>query len=220
MSNANELKKTLDRVANHLAIRNVTLACTLKSRASSDDVREAENRLGLALPESYVDFVMSFADGFVVSWFIEDGPFGFAEMTTMSSSIDGILGMREWRIFDDDSARKYGFPYVDDSELALVTNKLMRNWIPFHAEANGDYFSIDLNSNGSGRVIFDKHDWLDGGTGHNGFLMADNLFSFFNSWGNICFSQPKTLWWPSVIVEDRVDWLSDEFDDEFRLKDC
>ncbi len=211
------MQAILDRVATHLAGYGVNLYCTLKPKASVEDVDAAHDRLGLALPDSYIEFITQFANGFELSWYSDNGGFAWFEMATMESSIDGVLGMRNWRFYDDVAACEYGFPYVDDSELALVTNRLMHNWLPIHAEENGDYFSINLNTAGMGCVIFDQHDWLDGGTGHNGFPMASDLPSFFKSWGMVCFSHPQSLRWKSVVGEDGVNWDSNEFDDRFRL---
>ncbi len=86
-----------------------------------------------------------------------------------------------------------------------------------HREGNGDFISIDLNSDRFGMIIFDSHDWLDGGTGENGFLMAPDLLTFIERWGHVCFCPPKTLCWKSVLKNDGVDWDSDHFDAEFRL---
>ena len=93
----------------------------------------------------------------------------------------------------------------------------MHYWLPFQAEGNGDFLSINLNRAGQGQTVFDQHDWLDGGTGENGFQMADNLSEFVNSWAAVCFSLPKHLWWKSVLTDTGVDWSSDQFDDRFRI---
>ncbi len=69
--------------------------------------------------------------------------------------------MREWRFYDMKPRVSMGFHTLMDSELAFETNRLMRNWIPIHAEGNGDYFSINHKSGRCfGNVIFDQHDWL------------------------------------------------------------
>jgi hypothetical protein len=125
--------------------------------------------------------------------------------------------MRDWRLYSDDAALEYGFPHVKDSQLALRTNQMMHKWLPFHRVGNGDFLSVNVNSDGFGNVIFDAHDWLDGGTGDNGFLMAPDLMTFFEQWGNVCFCPPKTLWWKSVLTNDGIDWESEHFDREFRL---
>lgn len=208
----------LDRVANHLAELGINLHCTLNPKATTKDVDAAQQRLGIGLPDSYIDFITQFANGMSLSWTTDDdGSFAAFEMTSIESSIDGALGMRDWRFYDDDEARDYGFPFVDDSELAMTTNRLMHNWIPFHAEGNGDNFSINLNPDGFGNVIFDQHDWLDGGTGQNGYLMSPDLPTFFESWSNVCFSQPTSLCWKSVIDVGGAKWDSLEFDDRFRM---
>ncbi len=213
----NSIQASIDRVAAHLATVGINLQCELNSKATARHVDAAQKRLGISLPVSYVEFITQFSNGIKLSWDADAGPFASFEMATLESSIDGALGMREWRFYDDEAARKYGFPYVDDSELAFETNRLMRNWIPIHAEGNGDYFSINLNPDGVGNVIFDQHDWLDGGTGYNGHLMAPDLPTFIESWAAVCFCHPRSLWWKSVIGEDGVNWNSDEFDSRFRV---
>jgi len=197
---------------------NIELRCQLNPKSTTRDVDAAQKRLGFALPESYIEFITRLANGLELSWHADESPFASFEMATLQSSIDGALGMRDWRFYDDAAARKYGFPYVDDSELAMVTNRLMHNWIPIHAEGNGDHFSINLNPDGFGAVIFDQHDWLDGGTGHNGYIMAADLPAFIESWSAVCFSRPRSLWWKSVLYENGVNWGSNEFDDRFRVK--
>jgi len=209
--------KAFERVRNHLSPMGIKLRCKLNPKATTRDVDNAHSRLGLALPQSYVEFVTQVANGFELSWRLKEGPFASFEMASLDASTDGMLGMREWRFYDDAAAAAYGFPYVDDSALAMKTNKLMHNWLPIHAEGNGDNFSINLNAGACGKLIFDQHDWLDGGTGNNGFVMSSDLPSFLESWANVCFSQPKGLWWKSVIGSDGVTWNSNEFDNRFRI---
>lgn len=207
----------IEQVRSHLRTMGIKIHCKLNPKATMRDVDNANSRIGLALPESYVEFITQVANGFELSWRSKEkkGPFASFEMTSLDASIDGMLGMREWRFYDDTAAAAYGFPYVDDSALAIETNKRMHNWLPIHPEGNGDNFSIDLES--GGKLILDQHDWLDGGTGDNGFLMASDLPSFLESWANVCFSYPQGLWWKSVIGSDGVTWTSDEFDNRFRI---
>ena len=211
------MQNTLDRVAVYLENLNVKLLCELSPKATQDDLNTAQEQAGLALPESYITFLTQFANGLELSWVCEGAFSTTADVAPVESSIGGMLGMRDWRLYDDDAAREYGFPYVDDPEQALETNRLMHNWIPFHAVGNGSNFSINLNNDGFGHVIFDQHDWLDGGTGYNGFMMSSDLPSFFESWASVCFSQPQSLDWKSVIDDDGVKWDSSEFDDRLRL---
>ncbi|MEX0867872.1 MAG: SMI1/KNR4 family protein [Pirellulales bacterium] len=216
-SNMNLMQPLIDGVAAHLASMGIKLHCKLNGKATAGDIDTALKRLGIPLPASYVEFITQFSNGIELSWNADGASFASFEMATLESSIDGALGMRDWRFHDDEAARDYGFPYVDDSKLAVETNRQMHNWIPIHAEGNGDNFSINLNPDGFGNVIFDQHDWLDGGTGHNGYFMAPDLPTFIESWAAVCFSHPKSLWWKSVIGEDGVNWNSDEFDDRFRV---
>ncbi|QDS89511.1 SMI1 / KNR4 family protein [Rosistilla ulvae] len=212
------MQNILDRVAKHLADAGIVLSVELNPPATTGDIDAAQSRIGFALPPAYVEFVTQFANGLTLYWTSDDDPFGSFELEPVANSVGGALEMRDWRFYDDDAARKYGFPYTDDSDLALVTNRLMHNWIPLHAEGNGDNFSLNLNPEGFGNVLFDHHSWLDGGTGANGFLMANDFTSFFESWSTVCFAQPKSLWWKSVLTDGGVDWASDQFDDRFRLK--
>lgn len=218
-SECNNMRETLENVAAHLSDLGIELQCKLNPKTTTHFIGTVEKRVGFALPESYVEFVTTFANGLELFWQSsdDDGRFGRFEMSTLKSSVEATIGMRDWRFFDDDAADEYGFPYVDDSELAVITNRLMRNWIPIHSEGNGDHVSINLNPDGFGCVIFDQHDWLDGGTGQNGFVMSKDLPSFFASWGKLCFCQPSSFCWKSVIGENGVDWTSDEFDIRFRV---
>lgn len=207
----------LDSVAKHLATMGIKLRYKLNPTVATRDIEEAQAKLGLELPDSYTAFITRFANGFDLSWRAKRGPSASFEMSSLQSSCEGLLGMRDWRVYDEAGAREYGFPFVDDSELALHTNRRMRNWLPVHAVGNGDFFSIDLNPGGCGKLIFDQHDWLDGGTGNNGCVMSEDLPSFLESWAGVCFSQPRSLWWMSVIGSSGVTWGSDEFDDRFRV---
>jgi len=211
------MQKILDRVSKHLASVGVSFHAELNPPTTASDIESAQERIGFLLPPDYVDFVTGFANGLSISWSLDDGPFAAFELAPLESSVSSALGMRDWRFYDDDAAREYGFPYTADPELALVTNRLMHNWIPLHAEGNGDNFALNLNPDGYGNVVFDHHSWLDGGTGENGFLMGATLTSFLESWATVCFAQPKSLWWKSVLTDSGVDWASSEFDDRFRL---
>ncbi len=211
------MQVVIDRVSKHLASLGIRLKCALNPTADPAEIDAAQERIGQPLPSSYIQFVTQFANGLSLSWSTDAEPFASFDMEDVDSAVSGALSMRDWRFYNEESARKYGFPYVDDSELALVTNRLMRNWIPLHAVGNGDNFSLNLNEDGFGNVIFDDHSWLDGGSGDNGFLMAADFPTFFESWGAVCFCQPKSLWWKSVLTDNGVNWDSDQFDDRFRL---
>ena len=212
-----QMQEILDRVSKHLSSVGIALHAKLNPTANASDIESAQTRIGFSLPPDYVDFVTRLANGLSISWASDDGPFASFELESVGDSVGGALEMRDWRFYDDEAAREYGFPYTDDPKLALDTNRSMHNWIPLHAEGNGDNFSLNLNPDGYGNVVFDHHSWLDGGTGANGFLMGTTLTYFLESWANVCFVQPRSLWWKSVLTESGVDWASSEFDDRFRL---
>jgi cell wall assembly regulator SMI1 len=211
------MQVVIDRVSKYLAKFGVRLGYSLNPTADQAAIEAAQERMGLPLPSSYIEFVTQFANGLSLSWSTDDGVCAAFNMEDVETSVNGALSMRDWRFYSEEAARKYGFPYVDDSNLALVTNRLMHNWIPLHAEGNGDNLSLNLNRDGFGNVVFDDHSWLDGGTGANGDLMATDLPTFFQQWGEVCFCQPKSLWWKSVLTDAGVNWESEQFDDRFRL---
>ena len=212
------MQTNLDQATKHLAQLGIQLKHKLNPTLSARDLDAAQKQLGLELPDSYIQFVTQFANGFELVWEAKGEEVNWVEMFTLDYSIEGTLSMRDWRFYSEEKAREYGFPYVDDSELALETNRRMHNWLPLFREGNGDLISIDLNQDGFGRAIFDQNNWLDGGTGHNGFPMAADLPSFIQAWGQVCFAYPKDLWWKSVLGDDGVNWDSDQFDDRYRLK--
>ena len=211
------MQATFDRVAYHLQSLGIPLEVELNETVTSEAGNIVQEQLGVVLPESYLQFVTQFADGFQLRWSEPKGASTNFEMEGVESSLEGMLGMRDWRFYDEEGARKYGFPSVDDFELALDTNRRMHNWLPIYRVPNGDYISIDLNPDQLGQVIYDDHSWMDGGTGHNGYLMAPDITSFFQAWGSVCFSQPRSYWWKDVLAEAGVDWKSDQFDDRFRI---
>jgi hypothetical protein len=95
----------------------------------------------------------------------------------------------------------------------------MWSWLPFHQEGNGDQFCIDLGDP-SRPVVFDQHDWLDGGTGDNGHILASNFREFISDWGRVCFQAPESLYWPSCFLpEGGVDWAGPQFRDPFRVEE-
>lgn len=68
----------------------------------------------------------------------------------------------------------------------------------FQDEDNGDGFCLDTALDHS-PVVFDQHDWYDGGTGENGHHLADSLLQFYMDWAPVCFQIPSSL-----LVADRT----------------
>ena len=86
-------------------------------------------------------------------------------------SFDKLSWKTEWQ--DDND-----FRYTKNPALAKQTALKMRKWMPFHDEGNGDGFCLDTALDPA-PVVFDQHDWYDGGTGENGHRLADSLLQFY-----------------------------------------
>jgi hypothetical protein len=126
-------------------------------------------------------------------------------------SIDDVSWLTEWR--DD-----YEFAHVEDSALAKRTALKMRKWLPLWGIGNGDCLCLDASADPS-PVLFNKHDWYDGGSGGNGHKIAESLIDFYSDWARVCFQFPSRLWWAGVFNKngEGIDWASDEFREPFRL---
>src|SRR5690606_16890339 len=108
-------------------------------------------------------------------------------------------GWRDFALYSPEKAENYGFPYTDDPALAKRTAARMWHWLPVIEMWNGDLFCLDLGEP-SCPVIFNQHDWMDGGTGDNGRLMAENFRAFLVGWGSVCFQFPKPIYWPDCLL--------------------
>ena len=107
------------------------------------------------------------------------------------------------------------FPHVKNERLARRTYAKMEWWIGIHDEGNGDRICIDTADAGE-PIVFDQHDWFDGGTGANGTRMAANLQAFLDGWSSVCFQHPRSLWWPKVLSRRGVSWRNKkEFERRF-----
>jgi hypothetical protein len=124
---------------------------------------------------------------------------------------------RQYALYAPEKAEQYGFPYTENPELAKRTAARMWDWLPVIAEGNGDLICVDLGVP-SHPVIFHQHDWMDGGTGDNGHLLADNWGEFLAKWATVCFQFPKSLWWPSAFKPGGgIAWEGEQFRDPFRI---
>lgn len=178
-------------------------------------MEELRKRASIPLPESLLALYQEIGDGMRFHWSSgeEEGPFANIEFEPLEDLMSEHESARSYSVEWDDS---YQYPFVDDSILAKQTALKMRNWFAFHAEGNGDMFCLDT-ADPSCPVVFDQHDWMDGGTGDNGAVMAASLRQFMEEWSQVCFQMPTSLWWGSVLRDGRVDWNSDEFPQPLRL---
>ena len=122
-------------------------------------------------------------------------------------------------LYSPERAEEYGFPYTKDPILAKRTAARMWNWLPVIEEGNGDSICLDLDAP-SCPVVFDKHDWMDGGSGDNGHPLAPNWRAFLLGWGSVCFQVPDGLYWPWCFRPGGgVAWDSESFRSPFRIAD-
>ncbi len=168
----------------------------------------AERKLGSHLPADLRQLYMDLGDGLHFGWDIEGrrhmGLFELAPLKDLIKEHKSDKKYQESMLEDVD----------DQNEKRTWANML--KWINFHAEGNGDMFALDTTRDPH-PVVFNQHDRNDGGDATNGFLLGDDLGSFMTKWGSFCFQCPKSLWWPSVRKDFRVNWDSEEFSKELTI---
>ncbi|MBI5723821.1 MAG: SMI1/KNR4 family protein [Planctomycetes bacterium] len=175
----------------------------------------AEKNLGLNLPLDLAEFYFTVGDGLSFLWEIdnvEDVEWVGVNIRDLKDSLKNIEEDRKNSIHWSDG---YKFGGVDDTNLARQTAIQMRKWLPIKPVGNGDEFCIDLGSPGF-PVVFNRHDWFDGGTGANGHIMAANFAELFRQWANVCFQDPRNDW-RMAIGNNGVDWKGDNFNQNLRL---
>jgi cell wall assembly regulator SMI1 len=192
-----DYKSLFDTVRRHL--ERLGIACEIEAGipATEKTVTKAETKMKVRLPTDLREFYETIGDGFSLRWQADsDGkaPFANLQVPTLKYLAGMYTGWREMALYAPEKADKYGFPYTKDPALAKRTAARMWHWLPVLEEGNGDLICQDLSDPGC-PVIFNKHDWLDGGTGENGHIMAPHLPAFLADWGSVCFQFPKSLYW-------------------------
>ena len=183
-----------------------------------DVIKRAQEKALIPIPDSMAEFYAEIGDGLVFWWQArgERPPFANLEIPRLADitldTLDQVAWRTEWEDEND-------FRFTDDPALAKQTALRMRKWLPFFDEGNGDRICLDTNAPGA-PVVFDQHDWYDGGSGSNGHVLAASLMEFMSGWASVCFQLPCSLWWPSVFDKDGggVRWNDEtEFRSPFRL---
>lgn len=185
-------------------------------RLRASVINAARSKSKIPIPSSMADFYAEVGDGLEFAWTPQRGesPFANHEFPKLAERTIESIGGISWRTEWSDS---YDFRYAKDPQLAKRTASRMRKWLPFHDEGNGDSFCLDTSIEPA-PVLFDQHDWYDGGTGENGHLLGDSLLEFYTAWAQVCFQFPSSLYWPSVFKKaGGVKWNSEEFQAPFRL---
>jgi hypothetical protein len=206
-----------NRVADHVRRQGVKVTFKRGKPLTSATIERARAKSLIAIPPAMADFYAEVGDGMSFSWAAAGEPDALAdfEFPKLKESVVDSIDKVNWRTEWDNH---YDFPFTDNPELARQTALRMRKWAALHEEGNGDRFCLDTAFDPA-PVVFDQHDWFDGGTGENGHRCADSLLGFFTDWATVCFQLPRGLWWPSVFRADGpgVNWRSPEFREPFRL---
>lgn len=217
-----EYEQLFAMVRRHL--EDLEIACEIKAGkiATEKMIAKIEANIKVRLPADLRNFYLTVGNGFHLFWEKDSDqpktPFGGVRVPTLKYLASMYTGWREMALYSPEEAEEYGFPHTKDPALAKRTAARMWHWLPVLEEGNGDMICLDL-SDPMGPVIFNKHDWLDGGTGDNGHLLAPNWRAFLVGWGSVCFQDPKNFYWPSSFQErGGVDWSGDAFQDPYRIK--
>jgi hypothetical protein len=205
-----------ERAADHVRNQGVTVTFKCGKPLPQSVIERAQAGTLIAIPASMAEFYAEVGDGLFFRWTPDDdeAPFAAFEFPKLRDRIVESIDKVRWRTEWDDT---YDFRGTKDRKLAKQTALRMRKWMPFHDEGSGDRFCLDTAID-SAPVVFDQHDWFDGGTGENGHVLAGSLFKFLTDWSQVCFQFPRSLWWPLVFRKPiGINWNSDEFRQPFRL---
>ena len=209
----------LETVIDHLEGLGVACTATARDPATDKALASAEARMNVRLPAELREFYRTVGDGFVLFWQSDPNdpqkPWGSLQVPSLSSLADGYSGWRGLVLYTPERAEEYGFPGTKDPALAKRTAARMWHWLPIIEEGNGDAICLDLGAPGC-PVVFDRHDWMDGGSGDNGHPLAPNWRAFLMSWGRVCFQDPIHWTW-YFRPGGGVDWDGEPFRSPFRV---
>lgn len=214
-------QELFETVHKHLASHGVTCEIVPGPLATQEQIAAIESRMKVRLGAELSSFYATVGNGISLRWQAnaDDSklPFANLQIPTLESLAGGYESWRSYALYTPEAAAKYGFPYTKDPALAKRTAAHMWHWLPIIDEGNGDQICLDLSGPGF-PVIFNQHDWLDGGAGDNGHLLAPNWRAFLVDWGSVCFQFPESLYWPFAFKPGGgVAWDGKEFRDPFRI---
>ncbi|WP_162671139.1 SMI1/KNR4 family protein [Gemmata massiliana] len=210
----------LETVLGHLEELGVTYLATSGELVTDEVLESAEASMKIRLPAELREFYQTVGDGFSFFWESDSGdpktPWGSLPVPSLSSLVKMYTGWRGLVLYSPERAEEYGFPHTKDPALAKHTAARMWHWLPIIAEENGDAICLDLGAPGC-PVVFDQHDWMDGGSGDNGHPLGANWREFLIGWGSVCFQMPKDLYWPWCFRPGGVAWDGEHFHSRFRV---
>lgn len=216
-----DYKNLFETVRRH--VERLSIACEVEAGkvASEKSIAKVEDKMNARLPAELREFYQTVGDGFSLRWQADaddsNAPFANLQVPTLKYLASMYIGWRGMVLYSPEAADKYGFPYTKDPALAKRTAARMWHWLPVLEEGNGDSICHDM-SDPSCPVIFNQHDWLDGGSGDNGHRLASNWRAFLTAWGSVCFQFPKSLYWPLCFRPGGgVAWDGEQFRSPFRV---
>jgi cell wall assembly regulator SMI1 len=220
---AMDYKSLFDTVRSHVVGQGAACEVRGGKLATEKALAKVEAEIKVRLPAELREFYRTMGNGFSLRWEASSddnkAPFANFQVPTLKYLASMYTGWREMCLYSPAKAEKYGFPYTNDPALAKRTAARMWNWLPVIEEGNGDLICQDL-SDPSCPVVFNQHDWLDGGTGDNGHLLAPNWPAFLIGWGSVCFQLPQSLYWPACFQPaGGVAWAGEEFREPYRIAD-
>jgi hypothetical protein len=205
-----------DRAANHVKQLGVDVEFRRGPILPAGRIDELCAPSVIPVPKSLAAFYLEVGDGLFFSWDVDGQSkmYGFVEFPPLAELIVTSFDVIKWRTEWKDS---FDFHGTKDPRLAKQTALRMRRWLRFYDEGNGDAKCLDTAVDPA-PVVFNQHDWFDGGTGENGHVLGPSLFEFLTDWSKVCFQEPEGNWWPSVFRRPGgVDWTSPEFREPFRI---
>jgi cell wall assembly regulator SMI1 len=215
-----EYRALFNTVRQHLKRLGVESELVAGARVIDKALDKIERKLSIKFPGDLRELYLALGDGFVFSWkdtAREGKPFAAVAFPTLSDLAGLYKGWRQMALYTPEAAEKYGFPYTADPVLAKRTAASVWHWLPVLDEGNGDMICQDLVDPGC-PIIFNKHDWMDGGSGDNGHFLAWGWHHFLHDWGRVCFQMPKNLWWPGCFrTGGGIEWDGDGFHEPFRI---
>ncbi len=204
-------------VAEHVRRSGAKVAFRRGKPLRKSAIATAGRKLSVPIPGSMIEFYQEMGDGMLFRWMSgsDDGPFAMLEIPKLSERASQVSDAAEFTVEWDDS---YEFSHTKDPILAKQTARRMRSWIPFCEEGNGDCICLDASTQPA-KVVFNQHDWHDGGTGENGHVLAPSLYDFLRDWSLVCFQFPKNSYWPEVFPNKAsgIMWGSKQFRMPFRI---
>jgi hypothetical protein len=175
-----------ERVCRHLDKLGVKYELLRSDPLSGAEAARARDAGDMPWPEQLWEILTEFANGFTFRWpadQIDAEPFCEIEFPDWRGIQQGRVYLLEFL----DEVHEEFFRRAGDPELAKMLAAKGTSWFPFLADANADQVVVDART---GHVRLHLHDWCDGGSGDNGFFMAESLKWFFDGWSRVCFAQP------------------------------